>query len=253
MEYLTDRFVDRVSEEIKAEKLELFERHALLKAQAKDYIRESQRRLIVQPLLQRLLVSFQKGALEQRFQSILATLRAQHDHHTSYAAGNVLNLLLQMGCTLRGYDFSHLVVKQAYLQGVDLPGVNFASADLGASVFTDTFGSILSVAFSPHEDLLAAGTVTGEIRFWHVSGLPLSTIQGHTDWVRSVAFSPDGKILASGSGDRTVRLWEVSSGKCLTILQGHTGVVYTVTFSPDGKTLASGSGDQTVRLWEVSS
>ena len=251
MEYLTDRFVDRVCDEIKAERLELFERYALLKAQAKDYIRESQRRLILQPLLQRLLASFQKEALEQRFQSILATLRAQHDYHSSYAAGNVLNLLLQMGCTLHGYDFSHLVVRQAYLQGVDLSEVNFASADLGTSVFTDTFGSILSVAFSSHEDLLAAGTATGEIRFWHGSGRPLSTVQGHTDWVRSVAFSPDGKILASGSGDRTVCLWEVSSGQCLTILQGHTDAVYSVAFSPDGKTLASGSGDRTVRLWEV--
>src|SRR6266516_2330491 len=253
MEYLTDRFVNQVCDEIKMERLELFEQHALLKAQAKDYIRESQRRLIVQPLLQRLLVSFQKGALEQRFQSILATLRAQHDHHTSYAAGNVLNLLLQMGCTLRGYDFSHLVVKQAYLQGAALPEVNFARADLGTSIFTDTFGSILSVAFSSHEDLLAAGTATGEIRFWHVSGLPLSTIQGHTDWVRSVAFSPDGKILASGSGDRTVRVWEISTGKCLTTLQGHIHAIYSVVFSPDGKTLASGSSDQMVYLWEVSS
>src|SRR6266487_3745717 len=253
MEYLTDRFVNQVGDEIKTERLELFEQHALLKAQAKDYIRESQRRLIVQPLLRRLLASFQKGALEQQFQSILANLRAQHDHHTRYAAGNILNLLLQMGCTLRGYDFSHLVVRQAYLQGVDLPGVNFASADLGTSVFTDTFGSILSVAFSPHEDLLAAGTVTGEIRFWHVSGLPLSTIQGHTDWVRSVAFSPDGKILASGSGDRTVRVWEISTGKCLTTLQGHIHAIYSVVFSPDGKMLASGSSDRTVRLWELSS
>ncbi len=200
MEYLTDRFVDRVSEEIKAENLELFKRYALLKAQAKDYIRESQRRLIVQPLLQRLLVSFPKEDLEQQFQRLLALLRAQRDHRSGYAAGNILNLLLQMGCTLHDYDFSHLVVKQAYLQGVDLPRINFAYADLETSVFTDIFGSILSVAFSSQEDLLAAGTANGEIRFWHGNGLPLSTVQAHTDWVRSVAFSPDGKILASGSG-----------------------------------------------------
>src|SRR6266487_1211036 len=253
MEYLTDRFVERVSEEIKTEKLELFERHALLKAQAKDYIRESQRRLIVQPLLQRLLVSFPKEDLEQQFQRLLALLRAQRDHRSGYAAGNILNLLLQMGCTLHDYDFSHLVVKQAYLQGVDLPRINFAYADLETSVFTDIFGSILSVAFSSQEDLLAAGTANGEIRFWHGNGLPLSTVQAHTDWVRSVAFSPDGKILASGSGDRTVRVWEISTGKCLTTLQGHIHAIYSVAFSPDGKILASGSGDRMIYLWEVSS
>ncbi len=252
MEYMTDRLVDRVCEEIQTETLLLFERHALLKAQAREYIRESQCRLIVLPLLQRLLAIFGKEALERQFQHLLATLRAQSDQHSGYAAGNVLNLLIEMGGSLQGYDFSRLVVWQAYLQGVDLPDVNFAHANLATSVFTDTFGSILCVAFSPQRDVLVAGTASGEIRFWYaVSGLPLPTIQGHNSWVRSVAFSPDGKTLASGSDDQTVHLWEVSTGKLLTILQGHTSVVWSVAFSPDGKTLASGSDDQTVHLWEI--
>ncbi len=254
MEYLTDRLVDRVCEELRTETLVLFERHALLKAQAKDYIRESQRRLILLPLVQKLLALLGKEALLERLQSLLATLREQHDYHTSYAAGNVLNMLIQLGCALRGYDFSHLIVWQAYLQGVALPEVNFAYADLTKSVFTDTFGSISCVAFSPHGDLLAAGTTTGEIRFWHATnGIPLQTVQGHTDWVRSIAFSPDGNAVVSGSDDQTVRMWEVSSGKLLKTLQGHTDPVHSVAFSSDGKTLASGSEDQTVRLWEVNS
>jgi hypothetical protein len=117
LEYLTERLVDRVYEEIRTGRLLLFARHALLKAQAKDYIRESQRRLILLPLVQRCLTIFGKEALEQRFQSLLATLHTQHDHDPSYAAGNMLNLLIRMGCPLRGYDFSHPVVWQAYLQG----------------------------------------------------------------------------------------------------------------------------------------
>jgi WD40 repeat protein len=254
MEYLTDRFVDQVCEEIRTGRLLLFERHALLKAQAKDYIRESQRRLILLPLVRRLLAIFGKEALEQQFQSLLATLHAQHDHHPSYTAGNMLNLLIQMQRQLRGYDFSHLVVRQAYLQGVELPEVNFAHADLAKSVFTDTFGSILCVAFSPQGDLLAAGTTTGEIRVWHaISSLPLHTFRGHTNWVHSVAFSPDGKTLASSGDDQIIHLWEVSSGQCFNTLQGHTSVVWSVAFSPDGKTLASSGDDRTVRLWEVSS
>lgn len=132
MEYLTDRFVDRVHEEIKTGKLELLERYAVLKAQAKDYIRDSQRRFILQPLQDRLQTTFGKETLEleQRLQGLLATLRASDNYHPSYAAGNILNILVQMKCTLRGYDFSHLVARQAYLQGVDLPEVNFAFADL---------------------------------------------------------------------------------------------------------------------------
>ena len=242
MEYMTARFLDRVCEELRTEALVLFENHALVKAQAKDYIRESQMRLILLPLIQRLLIIFRQETIEQRLKSLLATLHEQHDHYSSYAAGNMLHMLIQLGYALRGYDFSHLVVQQAYLQGIALPEVNFAYANLAKSVFTDRFGSILCVAFSPHGDILVAGTATGEIKVWHAaSGSPRQTFQGHIDWVRSVAFSPDGKTIVSNSDDMTFRLWEANSGLCLRTLQGHTSLVWSVALSPDGKTLISGS------------
>ncbi len=251
-EYLINRLVERVCEEIRTGKLVLFERHAVLLALTKEYIRESQRRLILRPLLQRLLALFGKEGLAPRFQSLLATLRALQDHSPSYAAGNMLNLLVEMGGPLRGYDFSRLSVWQAYLQGVDLPEVNFAHASLSKSVFTDTFGAILDVALSPQGDLLAAGTLAGEIRLWHAaSGLPLQPFRGHIAAV-GVTFSLNGKTLASTGEDQAVRLWEVSSGRLLNTLQGRTSMVFGVAFSPDGRTLASGSSDRTVRLWEVS-
>ena len=101
-------------------------------------------------------------------------------------------------------------------------------------MFTDTFGGILCVAFSPQGDLLAAGTMTGEIRLWDAtSGIPLQTFQGHTDWVRSVAFSPDGKTLASGSEDQTVRLWESEQWEVRsTSCKATASQVYSVAFSP---------------------
>src|SRR2546428_610150 len=112
-----------------------------------------------------------------------------------YAAGNVLNLLVSMQVDLRGFDFSHLEVREAYLQGVNLPEVNFASSNLAMSVFTSTFTNILCVALSPNGELLAVGTTTGEVLLWQVEGVkPLFTGLGHADGVRSVAFSPDGRI-----------------------------------------------------------
>ncbi|BCL84133.1 WD40 repeat domain-containing protein [Ktedonobacteria bacterium brp13] len=254
MEVVTDRFTELVAQEIIADEPELFASHALLKAQAKAYVRESQFQLILNVIAQKLFTMPGRRKLEEKFRQRLVALRELPEQPNDYEAGNILNLLVQTGYDLRGSDFSHLVVRQAYLQEVALSEVNFSYANLATSVFTDTFGSILSVALSPHGDLLAAGTATGEIRFWHAkTGLPLQTLREHTDGVRSVAFSPDGKTVASGSEDQTVRLWEASSGKLLNTLQGHANTVRSVAFSPDGKTVASGSEDQTVRLWEVSS
>ncbi len=253
MEYVTDQLVKRIHKELTTEEIEAFANYPLIKAQAKDYIRDSQIRLILQPVADSLLLIFGKAEAEKKLKNILATLRKTSLDKPSYAAGNLLNLLLRLGCDLRDYDFSHLVVWQAYLKGAELRDVNFAYADLAKSVFTEAFGSILSVALSPDGEVLMAGTATGEIRLWQAAtGIPLHACQGHTHWVRSVVFSPDGSILASGSDDQTVRLWDTSTGQCIKILQGHTHRVWSVAFSPDETTLASGSADQTVRLWDVS-
>ena len=253
MEYVTDRFVEHVYEEINTEASVLFASHALIKAQAKDYVRDSQIRLILKPVAERLLSTIGKAGVEKKLKSMLSALRVADPQISGYAAGNALNLLVQLHTDLRGYDFSHLILRQAYLRGVALPGVNFAHASLTRSVFTEAFGMILSVTFSSSGDLLAAGTADGEIRLWQTTdGTPLLTCQGHTDWVWSVAFHPDGSILASGSQDQTIRLWDVNTGQCLNTLHGHSSFVRTVAFSPDGTILASGSEDRTIRLWDVS-
>ncbi len=253
MEYVTKRLVEQAYQEIDRETIELFGSHALIRAQANDYVRNSQVRFILEPLAARLLSTFGKAGSAKKLKSILSNLRMINAQKSRYAAGNVLNLLVQLQVDLRGVDFSDLTVEQAYLRGVALPKVNFAHSDLATSVFTDTFSTILCVALSANGTLLAAGTTTGEVRLWQADdATPLFTCPGHRDGIRSVAFSPDGKTLASGSEDQTIRLWDTGTGRCLKVLQGHTHWILSIAFSPDGKMLASGSEDQTVRLWDTS-
>ncbi len=252
MEYITDQLIKRLCKEITAGVIELFQSHTLIKAQAKDYVRESQTQLILKPVVDRLLTALDKEGVEDKLRRILSNVRHARPQKPSYAPGNVLNLLVQLGSNLSSYDFSNLTAWQVYLRGIELHDVNFAYADLDRSVFTETFGGIISVSFSPDGTLLAAGTANGEIRVWRIiNGQPLLTCRGHTDLVRSVAFSPNGQSLVSGSNDQTVRLWNVDTGQCLKVLQGHTGRVRSVAFNTDGDRLVSSSSDRTVRLWDV--
>ncbi len=224
MEYVTDTLMMQFCDEMSTGTIRLLSSHVLMKAHASEYIRETQVRLILSPLVEQLLANAGRQELEDMIKRMLAQLREETSQASGYAAGNLLNMLVQMHVDVHNYDFSHLSVRQAFLQGVSLPGVNFAQANLKESVFTDTFGSILSVAFSPRGTFLAAGTTKNDIRLWQVpDGIPHLTFCGHNAWVRSIAFHPDGEILASASDDQTVRLWDVKTGICLKTLIGHAG------------------------------
>ena len=282
LEYATDQFVQRVFVEIATQTPERLKTHALIKAQAKDYVREMQERLIVMPIAEQLQLQFgNPQAIEQQLKAMLRQQQQQAPLQSNYMAGNLLNLLVHLQSDLRGCDFSELTVWQADLRQVNLAGVNFRSADLATSVFAETLSSVMSVSFNPDGSLLATGDTDGKICLWRVvDGKQVLTLKGHTGWIWAVAFSPDGKTLASCSHESLIRLWDVQnidfeqantanlaeasdssylSVTCLNTLRGHFSRVWTIAYAPsagsanssDGQLLASGSDDQTIRLWNA--
>lgn len=253
MEFVTDSLVERMADEIVTEHLQVFLSHAILKTQVKDYIRESQMRVIVQPLIDRLLNQLgSPKQLTHKLGHILSNLRSDLASQSSYAAGNLLNLYRQLETDLTSYDFSRLNIRQAYLQDVSLYQVNFTAARFVDCAFAATFGGVTSVAFSPNGQQLATSDTNGSIHIWSVAnGKQLAACNGHNSWVWSVTFSPTQPILASCGQDHQVRLWDCHTGQCLKVLEGHTGIVTSVAFSPDPQFLLSTSGDQTIRLWNI--
>ncbi|MBN3869631.1 NB-ARC domain-containing protein [Nostoc sp. JL33] len=255
MEYITENIIEQVCQEITTGEIPLFMSHALMGANVKDYVRDIQIRLILKPIIKRLLSVFiTQRNIEDKLIQILEPLRDKFFVKPGYAGSNVLNLLCQLETDLTGYDFSHLAVRQAYLQNVNLHKVSFAHSDLTRSVFAKNFATVLSVAFSRDGQLLATGDANGEIRLWRViTGQQLLLYQGHTNKVWSVAFHANGTTLISGSEDQTVKIWDVQSGECLKTLLGHTDRIWSVAFSSEGDAIASASEDQTVKIWDVNS
>ena len=164
MEYAADCLIEKITQEVVAKKLDFCCRYALVKATAKDYIRETQIRVILQPLSERLLNLFQNQKnLEAQLREIIVMMQETSPREPGYAAGNILNLFCHLDTDLKGYDFSNLCVWQADLRCTTLHSVNFQNADLSKTLFAENFGGIWSVAFSPDGQYLAAGDTKGDI------------------------------------------------------------------------------------------
>ncbi len=65
------------------------------------------------------------------------------------------------------------------------------------------------LVFSPDNDVLVNGRVSGEIQLWDViTGNKLTTLSGHTARVETLKFSPDGKTIVSTGADGTILVWD---------------------------------------------
>jgi WD40 repeat protein len=253
MEYVTEQIIDRVVTELTTLELSVFGRYALTKTTVKDYVRQTQMRLILGSIATELLHRLGSvKRLEMQLTNILAELKRSLSIDFNYGVGNLINLCNNLQVDLVGFDFSGLSIRHACLDKVNLHRVNFANADLTTSVFAENLGAVISVVFSPDGNLLATGDSNGEVRVWEVAtGRLLLGIPGHAGWVLCVAFSPDGNTIATSSNDETIKLWNVQTGQCLQTFEGHTNIVWSIAFLPNLPILVSGSDDLTVKLWDL--
>ena len=251
LEYVTAHLVAQASEEIEQGQLSLLIQYRLCEAQAKDYVRQTQERLLMTPLLARLQrASLGPTDVEARLLFLLDQLRSWNEDAQGYGPANLVTLLRVLRGHLRRLDASRLVLRGVYLQGVEMQDATLSGALLRESVFTETFDAIWAVAISRSGQYRATGSKRGEVRVWREAGQTLHLVwQAHTDFVWTLAFSPDERTLASGSPDGSVKLWDVES-RALLWAGWHTKGTNCLAFSPDGGLLASGGLDATIRFWD---
>ena len=126
---------------------------------------------------------------------------------------------------------------------------------------TNPDGIIYSIAFSPDQSIIAAGTGynnSGHINIYDSQYNLLRTLPGHSGNTSSLLFTPDGQYLISGGADGSIRVWNYIDGTFIQYLQHGTylngGSSIQLSISPDGQYLAStGDGyNLTIKIWKTS-
>jgi WD40 repeat protein len=127
------------------------------------------------------------------------------------------------------------------------PEADAGEAEPACRMLDDGALEILSVAFSPSGDVLAAASGDNRVRFWDLETNEVTrTIDTLASRALSVAYSARGDVVAIGGGVfgrvGDVAMWNPANGQKRGQLEGHRRVVSAVAFTSDGSRLVSGGG-----------
>lgn len=218
-EYVTEKLVEQVSQEVEQAKIINLGSHALLKVQAED-VRGMQMQQIVQPILTK-LIEVQGGSEN-------------------------LNQLLKVQPSAKIYLF----LLRGRIRTIELWNIQSGSLHLFACILERVLALafrvielevnwISFVAFSSREQCL--GNEDGTVK--------LQDLQRYTRPVVSVSFNPQENLLVS-SGFERINLWDLLTKIALVTLQALRSPIRSVAFAPEGRMLVSSSKDGTICLWD---
>ena len=118
MEFVTETLVKQVASEVQQNVPEYLLTYALSLASAKEYIRQTRKRLLPTPVLLHLGATHHRKGVVENSCDCLDLLRSRDLDDQGYGPTNSIHLLQQLKGHLQGIDLSGLSFREAALQGV---------------------------------------------------------------------------------------------------------------------------------------
>jgi len=112
---------------------------------------------------------------------------------------------------------------------------------------------INSIAVAPNGEIIAVGTLSGEVRLVRRDGALLRTLRGFYDFVEDMVFDRESRLLAvRGSFDpdnNHVTVWDLEAAKSRRLDAGDGLAIRDFEFTYDGRLLTSSEGG--LLLWDL--
>ena len=113
--------------------------------------------------------------------------------------------------------------------------------------------TVMSLKFSPTQNILSLGQITGELRIYSYSEEDTSEMlvfNHHTESVRSIEYSPDGSILYVAGADKSLSV--ISRGRLEGHLIGaHDEALNYIMHIENSHIIATGDDDGAIKIWDL--
>jgi len=109
--------------------------------------------------------------------------------------------------------------------------------------FSGASHAILSISVPESNDLVLAGSSSGEGYIWNSLNMKLKhKLNGHASKVNGTGFIKYGREAVTGSEDRTIKFWDVTRGYCTKSVQVHS-IIYSLSVYKEDSSIITGHKD----------
>jgi len=212
------------------------------------HIRQAQRRLTVEPMAR--AFSRAMGGITPsvaRLRALIDSVRLGSSHYGSFAASNLMELILALGSNSAGLNFSRTRLRHLDLSDTSLRDVDFRSCEFDHCRFSSTHEHVFGIGLANSGSFAVLGQGDGSIAVVEVpSGNIQRSFPWDAVWLRAVAISPNDRLAAVTDDRGRIRIINLQSGHTLD-LPGNGRQIRSLAFSSDGSLLFSGGEDGAVR------
>jgi len=253
-EFLIEKLIYIISNEIITQKPEFLYYISLLTIKSSELVRNNQKKDVILPIISNIIFHFgEKKAKEPILKLLkLQTFSATQNNLT----GNLLNILAVIQSPVTNIDLQERFISNVNFRDYQFRNINFSDCTFKDCLFIHKFGTVLTMQFHPVTGLLFTGNSRGE-----VTGLDLIqdkvdfTGPPHRDWVRALAISSDGRHMVTGGGEGKIQVFEIlENGNFIQLkmqIEGHKTQIWDIAFHPDNQSFISAGDDKIIKHWLV--
>lgn len=250
-DYCRKKFIEKVCDSLFSGDQSLLRKLPLLKNRRDEKLREYQN-ILLGDIIKQLEIETMMDD-EQLYSKLMEEwIHKKSSLGKDYFAGNLLNIILHIQREITNADFSNTYISECDLSNAELFNVDFSNTEFDHCIFTNVFGSVTAIAYSPFLNVVATSFFSGLIIVWNLDGEQVAVISEYDNVVYDLKFYNNSLWAAGKNG--VITHWKFDEQLMFEFCNSYSANNYpirTIVASLELHRIYAGSEDGNVYSWNI--